>query len=405
MTKKKVSPIKSYKLENGNLRYEFPLYLGIDPLTGKQKRSSRSGFKTRKEAELALARIKLDVAKGTYHQKRAETYQEIYELWIKQYEKTVEESTFIKTISIFKNHILPAMGAYKIEKIHVDICQKHLDEWASKLKKFRMVKAYAAKVLNFAIKRGYIQTNPFAYVDLPTNISKKFGGADEDEPENFYTREQLREFLSCLERENNHKAYVLFRLLAFSGMRRGEALALTWNDLDFTKNELRINKALSLGKDNRLYVKSTKTGVARTISMDPKTMAVLKEWKKKQKQEYLKLGFNISKPNGLVFSNEKNEFLQPTKLRKWIIQVQTKYKLSIITTHGLRHTHCSLLFEAKVSLKEVQDRLGHSDIKTTMNIYAHVTKKAKEEAILKFSDYVEPADGDDALTTFLTTLD
>ena len=86
------------------------------------------------------------------------------------------------------------MGAYKIEKIHVDICQKHLDEWASKLKKFRMVKAYAAKVLNFAIKRGYIQTNPFAYVDLPTNISKKFGGADEDEPENFYTREQLREF-------------------------------------------------------------------------------------------------------------------------------------------------------------------------------------------------------------------
>jgi len=107
-------------------------------------------------------------------------------------------------------------------------------------------------------------------------------------------------------------------------MRRGEALALTWNDLDFTTNELRINKALSLGKENQLYVKSTKTGVARTIKMDDKTMTVLKEWKKKQKLDYLKLGFNTMKPKQLVFSNEKNEFIQPTKLRKWIIQVSNK---------------------------------------------------------------------------------
>ena len=388
MAKKKLSPIKSYKLKNGETRYEFPVYLGVDPLTGIQKRTFKRGFKTRKEAELALAHIKIAVANGTYHQKRAETYQEIYDLWVIQYENTVEESTYIKTLSIFKNHILPVMGAYKIEKIHVDICQMHVDEWATKLKKYRMVKAYAAKVLDFAIKRGYIQTNSFAHVDLPTNLSKKVIRAGEEEKENYYTREQLIEFLSCLERESNHKAYVLFRLLAYSGMRRGEALALNWNDLDFTKNEIRINKAIALGKDNRLYVKSTKTGVARTIKMDNTTMEVLKEWKKKQRQDYLKLGYNTSGSKQLVFSNEKNQFLQPTKLRKWIIHVQTKYNLAIITTHGLRHTHCSLLFEAGASLKEVQVRLGHSDVKTTMDIYTHVTQKAKEEAILKFSSYL-----------------
>lgn len=389
MTKKKVSPIKSYKLKNGDLRYEFPAYLGVDPLTGKQKRTMKRGFKTRKEAELALARIKLDVASGTYHQERVEKYQEVYELWVKQYEKTVEESTFVKTIGIFKNHILPAMGNYKIEKINVDVCQKHVDEWAEKLKKFRMVKAYAAKVLDFAIKRGYMQTNPFTHVDMPTAASQKTLVAAEDETENFYTREQLIEFLACLERENNYKAYTLFRLLAFGGMRKGEALALTWNDLNFTTNELRINKALSRGKDNQLYVKSTKTGVARTIKMDDKTMSVLKEWKKKQKQDYLILGFNTLQPKQLVFSNEHNEYLQPTKTRKWIVHVQKKYNLGTITTHGLRHTHCSLLFEAGATLKEVQDRLGHSDVQTTMNIYAHVTKKAKEEAILKFANYIE----------------
>lgn len=149
------------------------------------------------------------------------------------------------------------MGFYKIEKINVDVCKKHIDEWATKLKKFRVVKAYAAKVLDFSIKRGYLQTNPFALVDMPASANKK-AIVNEEEAENFYTREQLIEFLSCLEKENNSKAYTLFRLLAFSGMRKGEALALTCNDLNFTTNEIRINKALSRGKDNKLYVKSTK---------------------------------------------------------------------------------------------------------------------------------------------------
>ncbi|MFY0517846.1 tyrosine-type recombinase/integrase [Lysinibacillus sp. UGB7] len=389
MTKKKVSPIKSYKLKNKETRYEFPAYLGIDPLTCKQKRTMKRGFKTRKEAELALARLKLDVANGTYKKERAETYQEVYDLWVVQYENTVEESTFVKTTGIFKNHILPEMGKYKIEKLTVDICQKHINEWAGKLKKFRIVKSYASKVLDFAMKRGFIQTNPFALVEMPTNLTKKASVTNDDEDENFYTREQLIQFLTCLEQESNYKAFALFRLLAFSGMRKGEALALTWSDLIFTTNELRINKALSRGKDNQLYVKSTKTGVARTIKMDDKTMAILKEWKKKQKQDYLILGFNTMQPKQLVFSNEQNEYLQPTKTRKWILHVQKKYNLGTITTHGLRHTHCSLLFEAGASIKEVQDRLGHSDVQTTLNIYAHVTKKAKEEAIQKFASYIE----------------
>ncbi|MER2107668.1 MAG: site-specific integrase [Solibacillus sp.] len=387
MTKKKVSPIKSYKLKNGETRYEFPAYLGVDPLTGKQRRTMKRGFKTHKEAELALARIKLDVANGTYKQDRAETYQELYDLWVVQYENTVEESTFVKTTGLFKNHILPSMGAYKIEKITIDICQKHVNEWAAKLKNFRAVKSYAAKVLDFAIKRGFLQTNSFTHVEVPVN-KKKVVEEDEDKLENFYTREQLIHFLSCLEQENNFKANALFRLLAFSGMRKGEALALMWNDLNFTTNELRINKAISRGK-KQLYLKTTKTRVPRTIKMDDKTMAVMKEWKKRQKQEYLVLGFNTMQPKQLVFSNEVNEYLQPTKTRKWILHVQKKYKLDTITTHGLRHTHCSLLFEAGASLKEVQDRLGHSDIQTTMNIYAHVTKKAKEEAIQKFVNYLE----------------
>ena len=387
MGKITTTSIKDYYKKNGDKCFMFKVYTGVDPLTGKEQYTTRRGFKTKKEAELALARLKLEISKGTFRKQQAETYQDIYDLWIAQYEKTVEESTFIKTIGIFRNHILPAFESYKIDKINVDVCQHHIDEWAKKLKKFRIVKSYASKVLDFAIKRGYIQSNPFSLVDMPNKL-KKASIDYEEEPENFYTKEQLIKFLNCMKQETNYKAYVLFHLLSYSGMRKGEALALTWNDIDFKNNEIRINKAISRGKENKLYVKTTKTGIARTIKMDLNTMDNLKEWKKQQRHIYLILGFDTLHPKQLVFSNERNEFLQPTKTRKWLEHVLTQYQLPKITTHGFRHTHCSLLLEAGVGLKEVQDRLGHSDIKTTMNIYAHVSKQAKNGAVNKLETYM-----------------
>lgn len=386
MAKKQTTTIESYTLKNGQKLYRFKVYIGVDSLTGKEQRTTRSGFKTKKEAEIALARIKVDIDKGSFRKARAETYNDMYDLWVKHYENTVEESTFVKTKGIFKNHLLPALGQYKIDKINVDICQKCVDAWAKKLKNFRMVKAYAAKVLDFAIKRGYVQNNPFKLIDMP-NGPKKLK-ADEEEHENFYNKEQLKDFLKWMEQEQNYKAFAFFQLLAYSGMRKGEAFALTWKDVDFKTNEIRINKAISAGKNNRLYLKDTKTGDSRVIKMDTRTMDILSEWKKLQKKEYFAVGINTTQLKQLVFSNKDNDFLQPTKSKKWLDHVLNKYKLPKITTHGFRHTHCSLLLEAGVSIKEVQDRLGHSDIQTTMNIYAHVSKQAKEEAINKFDSFM-----------------
>ena len=190
------------------------------------------------------------------------------------------------------------------------------------------------------------------------------------------------------EARNQFQSICFLPSFGFSGIRRGEALALTWKDIDFKKNEIRIYKALARGKDNQLYVKSTKTGVVRTIKMYPETISVLKEWKKRQQEDYLILGFNTNNLKQLVFSNERNEFLQLTKPRKWLVHVLNKYKLPKITTHGFRHTHCSLLLESGAKILEVSDRLGHADVKMTMNIYAHVSEKAKDEAIDKLEKFM-----------------
>lgn len=380
-----MASIQSYT-KNGKKFYKFQIYVGTDPLTGKRTKTTRSGFATKKEAQLALSRLQLEIERGDFRKKSVDTFNDIYVLWIEQYKNTVEASTFVKTTGIFKNHILPSMGNYKIEKVNVQTCQKHINEWFKKLKKYRTVKSYASKVFDYAVTLGIITDNPMKRVTMPKSLDVP----NEDESINYYTKEQLIHFLKCLENENNYKSYALFRLLSFSGMRKGEALALQWNDLNFKDEEIRINKALARGEDNQLYVKTTKTkGSIRTIKMDKVTMDILDVWKRQQKQDYLKLGINTLKPNQLVFSNERNEYLQPTKTRKWIVQVQEKYNIEKITTHGLRHTHCSLLFEAGATIKEVQDRLGHTDVQTTMNIYTHVTEKAKEAAAEKFAKYMD----------------
>ncbi|MEA0564467.1 site-specific integrase [Lysinibacillus irui] len=380
-----MTSIQTYKKDGKNF-YMFQIYVGTDPLTGKRLKTTRRGFNTKKEAQLAAARLQIEIDKGEFRKKSVDTFNDIYKLWIEQYKNTVQESTLVKTKGIFKNHILPSLGDYKIEKITVQVCQKHVNEWFNKLQKFRTTKSYASKVFDYAVILGFITDNPLKRVTMPKNIEQPV----DSEEINYYTKEQLIQFLKYLEIEKNFKAYTLFRLLAFSGMRKGEALALTWYDINFKEAEIRINKALSRGEENRLYVKTTKTKSSiRTIKIDMITMDILKEWKKQQQEDCLVLGYNTLQPKQLVFSNECNEYLQPTKTRKWMLQVQKKYDLEKITTHGLRHTHCSLLFEAGVSIKEVQDRLGHSDIQTTMNIYTHVTEKAKEVAAEKFAKYMD----------------
>lgn len=214
----KKSAIKSYKKKDGKTYYQFQAYLGIDELTGKMKTTTKRGFKTKSEAELALSRIKVEVSEGKYRQAATETYQQVYELWIMQYEKTVEESTFVKTLGYFKNHILPSFGEYKIEKISIAICQNHFDEWSQKLAKPRTIKTYASKVLDFAIKRGLLQTNPFSLVE--TRTKKQYSINVEEKKENYYLKDELLEFLSYCESTLPFKAYTLIRLLAFTGMRK-----------------------------------------------------------------------------------------------------------------------------------------------------------------------------------------
>lgn len=184
------------------------------------------------------------------------------------------------------------------------------------------------------------------------------------------------------------KYYTFFRLLGYTGMRKSEALALSWKDIDFNNNTINIDKALGYSKESGLYVKPTKDGETRIILIDQQTMDILKIWFEKQSEQLRMLGFEIEQSKQLLFSNKDNKYIQPSKTWGWVNDIKEKYNLKHITTHGFRHTHATILTEAGASLVGIKQRLGHSGNDTTIDTYIHVTEKIQSETLEKFMEYM-----------------
>ena len=127
----------------------------------------------------------------------------------------------------------------------------------------------------------------------------------------------------------------------------------------------------------------------RVISMDQQTMAILREWQIKQRKDLLKLGYNAMNGRQIVFNGKNNKPLSHVTLNDKFKYIQVKNGLKAISIHGLRHTHCSLLLAAGVPVNDVKDRLGHANIQTTLNIYAHVTKQQRKDTADLFSQFMQ----------------
>ncbi|MFC0232702.1 tyrosine-type recombinase/integrase [Vagococcus entomophilus] len=382
-----MATIQKYSKKDGSKAYMFKAYLGIDPLTSKKKYTTRRGFKTKKEAKIALARLETEIDRnGISTTDSHVTFKEIYELWFEQYRNTVKESTLYVQKSAMKNNILPRFGNLKIAKITTVYCQKQVNYWYENYKRYPNLIGLTSKVFDYAIKLNKLQTNPMLNVIRP-KVKEKID--QKKFVSTFYSKEQLKVFLEKLEKQSDLSIFLMFRILAFTGLRKGELQALRWKDIDFDKETLSINQTVAKNRYGKNHFQTPKTVASmRTITLDSKTLAYLKRLKLEQRKKFLMIGINVKKEEQLIFSNRKNEAYHVGYLNVFLNKFLEKNKLDKISVHGFRHTHCSLLFESGASIKEVQDRLGHTDIKTTMDIYTHVTEKAKEETAQKFASYI-----------------
>ncbi|MFT9256004.1 tyrosine-type recombinase/integrase [Liquorilactobacillus hordei] len=358
-----------------------------DPITGKRKQKGKGGFETKKEAKFCAEKLEDELSRGFLRSDKM-TFKDVFDLWFENYKLTTKESTWTTTKRNFDNHILPLLGNRRIIEISPAACQQIVNAWFNKpLKNYKRFLNNMRNIFEYAVQLKIITEDPTKAVIRPSAKHQKV--KKRDVKGMYYTREELKNFLECLYDSDNYQGYTFFRSLAFTGMRKGEALALTWNDINFKIKQLIIDKTQSNGY-NRLVVQSTKTAASdRTIFIDPKTLGILKRWHQLQRIELLHYGFNSLGDKQLVFSSQKNQMHNPNKPGVWSTRVTKRYDLKHIPVHGFRHTYATLAIQGGMPPKELQIQLGHSDIKTTLDIYTAVTDQQKSKTPEKFTAFVD----------------
>ena len=378
--------IRHYTKKDGKKYYMLQVFLGKDEVTGKKKYTTRRGFKTRKEALLCEAKIKTEIANNGLLNTDVTTFKEIYELWYEGYQHTIKESTLVVNSYVFKL-LLKKLETLQLRKITLPYCQKIINDYSKEfsLSTLKKIKIYGVMILEYAVKMKVIYSNPMKDVLLP----KKKVDINSNDADLYYTKDELNHFLKLVDSTNDIKLSAMFRVLAYTGIRKGELQALNWDDIDFNNNTININKTLSINSEYKITVQTPKSKSSiRKISIDEQTKLILKRWKAKQRELFFSVGTRVKKHQPCFTEEVTNSYLYLNFMNEKLRKICKKHKFKEIKIHGFRHTHCSLLFESGFTIQEVQDRLGHSDLKTTMSIYAHVTEKQRDKMADKFAKFM-----------------
>ncbi|MCI1283010.1 MAG: site-specific integrase [Lacticaseibacillus songhuajiangensis] len=381
-----MASFKKYETKRGEF-WQFKCYLGVDPQTGRQRTTTRRGFKTKREASNAAAAFQLAVNRGDMGKKvqKKYTFAEVYEEWFDNYVNTVTESTWVRTQGFFQIHILPAFGHKRIETVTTRNVQTAVKKWAGMTTtNYKKWFTFTKRIFQYAKRQGYCRDNPCDAVELPRHQDRAG-----DKTPNYWNRQQIQQFFCCIDRDKEPETYAMFYTLIASGMRRGEMLALTWGDVSFKNGTLRVNKTLSQGLRGRTIVDPPKTRSSRrTIQMDAKSMHVLQHWRMIQAQQLLALGLRMDAEKQLVFANIKNGFHSLDTPHKRLRKICDDNGLQYITVHGFRHSAVSNLLSAGVDVSTVQKRMGHASPEITLRVYAHISKEQAQEGADKLAKYL-----------------
>ncbi len=370
--------IKKYLTKDGETRYMLQAYLGVDPFTGKQRRTTRRGFKTQKEAKKAERELLLSVEENGFTDYSSKpTFKEVADLWLESYETTVKPTTYQNTKNYLNAIIENHFKEIRIESVSVSEMQKIVIELSKKYVTYLNYLSIINRVFKYAVHLDIIQTNPVDRIIRPKQQKPR-------KEKIALTKEELNKFLTLAKKDARPVLYTAWHTLAYTGLRRGELLGLEWSDIDFKNKTVSVSKTL-VTINGKLSTQSPKTKrSARTISLDDSTVQVLKDWKLEQKKLFFKLGV---KSKNIVITNTKGGHFDFAHFRDELRYFLGKHKLKQFSVHSLRHTHASILFEAGIEPKTISDRLGHSNIQTTLDMYTHLNDRQRSDVadrLLKF---------------------
>ena len=406
--------------KNGEVVYRIQVSLWYDKETGKRKdkvitfkpNQNASMKQQEKEAKKYAIEWEDKLKNGESYEGEEMSFADFAEKWLESRKEELAYSTYIGYVQIVNNKIVPALGQYKVARIKPPVIEEFYKSLVGNLANgsIQKVKNVLSGMFRTAVRWQMIQVNPCRDAKLAKN-------KDEETTLKYFTPEQSFMFLHSLDMEfetiikgheridDTGKPYyvadyvesrklplqlkVFYTISLCCGLRKGETLALHWNDIDFDSAAITINKTVTHLKNGKTTVSDPKTKSSnRTVYIDKKTLVILQQWQNMQRIELLKQGVNANSPQQLVFTNMTNSFIVRDTSDRWIKKISKESGVHPISPHGFRHTYATLAIQSGMNPKELQAQLGHSNIQTTLQIYTAITNEQRITTPDKFVSFV-----------------
>ncbi len=370
--------IRKRELKNGKHSWQIVVEADVDPVTGQRNRiykTVKGG--TKKQAEKIMIQMINELHEGTFIAETTQTYGQFLEEWLDTYIKPMKSpTTTARYVEQVEKYIIPALGKKKLQDLKAMDIQKFYNSLAEKsplsnkplsAKSIKNIHMNVLASLGQAVKLDLIKKNPAHHVEVPK--TKKYQAQ-------VYSPEEIK-FL--LENVIDTDMEVPIALLVGLGLRRGEVLALRWQDIDLEKGKVYIRKNM-ISVNKQVIFKDPKTETSsREIELPATLLKLLQIERKRYVANKLRLGAQFE-DNDLVVCWENGKCIKPDTLSQKFRRLIEKIGLKHIRLHDLRHTNATLMLSYGVNPKVAQQRLGHASISTTMDIYSHVTEKVEKEA-------------------------
>jgi integrase len=360
-------------IERGERRWLVRVFLGRDA-SGKRRYHNKTIRGTKKDAQRYLNKVLTEVDTGTFIEPSNATVAEYLRKWlVASARPRVRERTAEDYEHHIERHLIPAFGLRKLSQLKPAEIQKlygYMLDRGLAPRTIRYVHSTLRSALAQAVKWGELARNPADLVDLPRQERRE---------RRVLTRAETARLLTAAK---GTRWYALWVLLATTGVRPGEALALKWSDWE--DHQLRVQRSLNRSRSG-WRLEETKTDRSRrTVYLSRTTGEVLATHRAKQAEEMLASGEEYDRELNLVFANSRGQPLDyRTTVRRHFKPLLAAAGLPMIRPYDLRHTHATHLLMANVHPKVVSERLGHASTVMTMDVYSHVLPDMQEQAAAK----------------------
>lgn len=345
---------------------------------------------TQKDVRAKLTQLTAAIDTGTYKDPCKLTVGQWLDIWQRDYLGDVKPRTADSYRATVETHLKPAFGAVKLETLPTHEIQRFYNSLQKQRgdapplspKTIRNINGVLHRALQQAVEIGYIRVNPATACKLPRVERVEIKPLESEE---------IHRFLSAIK---GHKFEALYLATLFTGMREGEVLGLTWDCIDFDKGTIKINKQLQKerGGSGKYHLVSPKNGKARCLSPAPTVMEVLKLQRRRQKEWKLAAGPEWE-DSGLVFTNELGHNLSAQTVYLHFKKLAEQAGVPDARFHDLRHSYAVAALQSGDDIKTVQEALGHHTAAFTLDTYAHVTEKMKQDSADRMERFIKGVSG------------